>query len=250
MTQTRSIDPEEVGYYERMAGTWWDTEGPFWPLHRLNELRTDYLRDQFCRFFRRDPESHRPLAGLHMLDVGSGGGILSEAMARLGARVTGIDVVERNIHIAALHARHSALEIEYRLATAEALADAGKRFDVVLNMEVVEHVADLDHFMTACCALVADHGIMSVATINRNPLSWLIAIFGAEYVLRWMPRGTHHYKKLRRPAEIEQRLNSAGLDVLDRTGVRINPFKRSLHLTQFMGVNYMLIAARGDEGRK
>jgi 2-polyprenyl-6-hydroxyphenyl methylase/3-demethylubiquinone-9 3-methyltransferase len=123
MTQTRSIDPEEVAYYERMAGTWWDTEGPFWPLHRLNELRTDYLRHRFCRFFRRDSESHRPLAGLHMLDVGSGGGILSEAMARLGARVTGIDVVERNIHIAHLHARQSALEIEYRLTTAEALAD-------------------------------------------------------------------------------------------------------------------------------
>ncbi len=250
MTQARSIDPKEVAYYERMSGTWWDPDGPFWPLHRLNELRTDYLRDRFCRFFRRDSESHRPLAGLHMLDVGAGGGILSEAMARLGARVTGIDVVERNIHIADLHGRQSALEIEYRLTTAEALADAGERFDVVLNMEVVEHVADLDGFMTACGALVADHGIMSIATINRNPLSWLIAIFGAEYVLRWMPRGTHHYRKLRRPDEIEQRLNSAGLDVLERTGVRINPFNRSLHLTQFMGVNYMLIAARGELGRK
>ena len=250
MNDTKSIDPDEVAYYDRMAGTWWDPDGPFWPLHRLNELRTDYLSERFCRFFRKDPKSHRPLAGLRMLDVGSGGGILSEAMARLGAQVTGIDVVERNIQIAALHARRSALEIEYRLLTAEALADAGERFDVVLNMEVVEHVADLHGFMKACSNLVADHGIMSIATINRNPLSWLIAIFGAEYVLRWMPRGTHHYKKLRRPDEIEQYLNSAGLAVLERTGVRINPFKRSLHLTQFMGVNYMLIAARGNGGSK
>ena len=249
MIQTKSIDPKEVAYYERMADTWWDPVGPFWPLHRLNELRVHYLRNWLCRHFLRDPVSKQPLTGLSILDVGSGGGILSEAMAGLGARVTGIDVVERNLHTAALHAQYSALPIEYRHTTAEALAEAGERFDAVLNMEVVEHVADMDSFMKACGALVSDRGIMSVATINRTPLAWLVAIIGAEQVLRWMPQGTHHYRKLRRPAEIEQCLQAAGLNVIARTGVRVNPFDRSLHLTSFMGVNYMLIAARGECGK-
>lgn len=244
MIQTSSIDPKEVLYYERLADTWWDPAGPFWPLHRLNELRENYLRDWLCRHFFRDPELEQPLANLSILDVGSGGGILSESMARLGARVTGIDVVERNIHISALHAQTSALPIEYRHTTAEALAEAGERFDVVLNMEVVEHVANVDSFMTACGNLVADNGAMSVATINRTSLAWLVAIVGAELVLRWMPRGTHHYQKLCKPAEIERYIHLSGLNVIARTGVRVNPFKRSLHLSRFMGINYMMIATR------
>jgi len=244
MIQTSSIDPKEVLYYERLADTWWDQDGPFWPLHRLNQLRVYYLRDWICLHFARDPELERPLTGLTILDVGSGGGILSESMARLGARVTGIDVVERNIRIAALHAQSSALQIKYRHTTAEALAEAGERFDVVLNMEVVEHVADVDGFMTACGDLVADNGAMTVATINRTPLAWLVAIVGAELVLRWMPRGTHHYRKLCKPAEIERYIQLSGLNVIARTGVRVNPFKRSLHLSRFMEINYMMIATR------
>ncbi len=249
MIQSSSIDPKEVAHYERLAETWWDPIGPFWPLHRLNELRVGYLRDQFCRHLTRNSRLEKPFADLRVLDVGCGGGILSEAMAGLGAQVTGIDVVERNIHIAALHAKQSALAIDYRHTTAEALTEAGEQFDVVLNMEVVEHVADFDGFMAASISLVADHGLMSVATINRTPLAWLVAIFGAEYVLRWMPQGTHQYRKLRRPAEIEKRLNAAGLNVIARTGVRVNPFSRSLHLTRFMGINYMMIAAH-REGRQ
>ena len=247
MVEATSIDPKEVAYYERLSKTWWDHEGPFWPLHRLNDLRVIYLREHICRHFSRDWLAKQPLADLSVLDVGCGGGILSEAIARLGARVTGVDVVEKNLNIASIHAKQSALTIDYRHTTVEALAGTGESFDAVLNMEVVEHVADLDGFLGASSSLVAPGGLMSVATINRNLLAWLVAIVGAEYVLRWMPKGTHHYRKLRRPGEIEQILRTAGLEVIERTGVRVNPFNRSLHLTPFMGINYMLIAARGGE---
>ena len=237
----------EVAYYERFSKTWWDPVGPFWPLRRLNNLRVDYLREHICRHFGCDIRAKQPLAGLSVLDVGCGGGTLSEAIARLGARVTGVDVVEKNLNIASSHARQSALVIDYRHTTAEALAGASDRFAVVLNMEVVEHVADIDGFLAASGSLVAPSGIVSVATINRNLLAWLVAIMGAEHILRWMPQGTHQYQKLRRPGEIEQRLRTAGLEVFARTGVLVNPFNRSLHLTPFMGINHMLIAARGKK---
>ena len=242
-----SIDPEEVAYYERMAALWWTEDGPFWPLHRLNALRVEYLREHICRHFGRDPAAERPLAGLHMLDIGCGGGILSQGMTRLGAQITGIDVVEKNIHIARLHAQQSGLRIDYRAETAERLAESGEQFDMVLNMEVVEHVADLPGFMRACTALVRPGGLMSVATINRTPIAWLVAIVGAEYVLRWLPKGTHRYRKLRKPLEVTALLEDAGFAVLARTGVRVNPFKRSLHLTAFMGINYMLVATKAAQ---
>jgi 2-polyprenyl-6-hydroxyphenyl methylase/3-demethylubiquinone-9 3-methyltransferase len=239
-----SIDPDELDYYERLAATWWDAGGPFWPLHRLNALRVDYLRGVFCAQLGLDAEAPQPFQGLRMLDIGCGGGILSEAMARLGAQVTGVDAVERNITVAELHAREGGLTIDYRHDTAEALAGRGEQFDIVLNMEVVEHVADLPGFMRACNALVRPGGLTSVATINRNPLAGLVAIFGAEYVLRWLPKGTHQYRKLRRPAEVEALLAEGGIGVLARTGVRVNPVRRSLHLTPFMGINYMLVGER------
>jgi 2-polyprenyl-6-hydroxyphenyl methylase/3-demethylubiquinone-9 3-methyltransferase len=242
-----SIDPKEVAYYERMAALWWTEDGPFWPLHRLNTLRVEYLRKHICRHFQCDATADQPLQGLRILDIGCGGGILSEAMTRLGARVTGVDVVEKNIHIARLHALQSGLNIDYRADTAEALAGSGEQFDMVLNMEVVEHVADLPGFMQACTALVRPGGLMSVATINRTPIAWLVAIVGAEYVLRWLPKGTHEYHKLRRPPEVIAPLEDAGFTVLAQTGVRVNPFKRSLHLTAFMGVNYMLVATRSTQ---
>jgi 2-polyprenyl-6-hydroxyphenyl methylase / 3-demethylubiquinone-9 3-methyltransferase len=238
-----SIDHAEVAYFEKLAHRWWDTEGPFWPLHRLNAFRTGFLRERLSRAFGSDPAAERPLAGLRLLDIGCGGGILSEALARLGAQVTGIDVVARNIRVAQLHAQGSGLELDYRLVSAEVLAVRGERFDAVLNMEVVEHVEDLPAFLTACGRLVRPGGIMVVATINRTLVAFLIAILGAEYVLGWMPKGTHHWRKLVRPAEVTGGLGDP-FELVHSTGVRINPFDRSFHHTPYLGVNYMLLLQR------
>ena len=243
----RSIDPDEVAYYERLALTWWDTSGPFWPLHRLNTLRVAYLRQFLADYFQRDASLPQPLAGISMLDVGCGGGILSEAMARLGASVTGIDVVERNIAVARRHSQYAELDIEYRLISAEALLAEGVTYDVVLNMEVVEHVADLPGFMQACCELVAPTGVMTLATINRTWLSWLFAIVGAEYILRWLPKGTHQWRRFPKPEELEQHLSNHEMNVIARTGVRVNPLTRGFGLTSIMAVNYMLIASRDQQ---
>ena len=239
-----TVDDREVAYYTRFAATWWDPDGPFWPLHLLNRLRVEYLRDQLCRRWSRDPGAPTPLAGLRLLDVGCGGGILSESMARLGASVTGIDVVERNIAIARDHAAGAGLDIDYRAITASDLRESAAPFDIVLNMEVVEHVADLSAFMADCCAMVAPGGTTAVATINRNPLAGLVAIFGAEYVLRLLPRGTHRYAMLRKPAEVAACLEAGGLTVADRTGVCVNPWRRRMSLTRSMAINYMLLADR------
>ena len=240
----RTVDPREVRYYERQSTFWWDAEGPFWPLHGLNELRVNWIREQLCRHFGRNAATAEPLAGLRILDIGCGGGILSESMARLGAHVTGIDVVEKNIRIARLHALQQGLEVDYRFVTAAQQEAAGERFDVVLNMEVVEHVADLPAFMASACALTAPGGIMFVATINRTPKSWLFAKVGAEYVLRLLPRGTHRWSMFRRPEEIRSLLHRGGLEVSDITGVGLNPLARRFWLTRSLQVNYMLMASR------
>jgi len=244
MNHDSTIDQREVEFYTRLADTWWDREGPFWPLHQLNELRTAYILDKLCQHFGRDATSDKPLDGLRVLDVGCGGGILSESMANYGAQVTGIDIVEKNIRIASLHAAQQDLEIEYGMTTASSLAETGDVFDVVLNMEVVEHVADVDAFMRDCCRLVSATGVMFVATINRNLLSWVVAIVGAEYVLRWLPRGTHRWGWFRTPAETAVQLAKGGLAVEDSAGVTANPFNRRLRMTKSTKVNYMLFAAR------
>lgn len=242
--QAPSVDPREVAHYRQFAATWWDPTGPFWPLHRLNGLRVPWIRERVCRHFDLDETLEQPLEGLSVVDIGCGGGILSESMARLGATVHGIDVVDRNIAIASDHAVAEGLDINYELITAEALAERGIRYDIVLNMEVVEHVADLPGFMAAACDLLRSRGLMFVATINRNPLAWFLAIFGAEYVLRWLPKGTHRYRLLRKPAEVGALLADDELQVLDRTGVKVNPLRKELSLTRSMLVNYMLSAAR------
>ena len=227
-----------------MAETWWDREGPFWPLHTLNELRLTFIRDHLCEHFGRDASAATPLKGLQVLDVGCGGGILAEAMAGLGADVTGIDIVEKNINIASLHAEGQDLSVAYQLTTAAELAASGARFDVVLNMEVVEHVADLDAFMHDCNRLVDEGGVMFVATINRTLLAWLFAIVGAEYVLRWLPRGTHRWQLFRKPQEISRLLADDGLAVKDITGVAVNPFNHSMRCTGLTQVNYMMFCTR------
>lgn len=244
MTHDATVDAREVDFYTRMAETWWDPGGPFWPLHKLNRLRTAYIRDKLCDHFGRDATAEQPLRGLSVLDVGCGGGILSESMAKLGAEVTGIDVVQKNIAIATLHATKSSLSIDYRLCTASDMVESGARFDIVLNMEVVEHVADVAAFMADCARLTDENGVMFVATINRTLKAWLFAIIGAEYVLRWLPRGTHRWSMFQKPAETEQHLGTGGLSVLDTVGVAANPFKRSLRITRSTAVNYMMFCAR------
>ena len=237
-----SADPEEMRRFERLAATWWDPAGPFWPLHRLNALRTGWLRERLAGHFGRDPGAPAPLDGLRVLDIGCGGGILSESMARLGAQVTGIDIVARNVAIARRHAEGQGLAIDYRAQAVEQLGDTP--YDVVLNMEVVEHVADLPGFMDACGRQVRAGGVMVVATLNRTPKSWLFAIVGAEYVLGWLPRGTHQWRRFVTPGEAEGLCRAGGLEVVARTGVRMNPLTRELHLCRSLAVNYMLLAVR------
>lgn len=238
-----NIDPREVAHFESLAHRWWDEQGPFWPLHRLNAFRVDYVRRQVCAALGRQAHGERPLAGLKVLDIGCGGGILSESVAGLGARVLGIDVAEKNLNVCRIHAEWSGADVEYRLVTVEELVAEGAQFDLVLNMEVVEHVERLPEFLGQCARLVRPGGVMVVATINRTLLAWLTAIIGAERILRWLPKGTHHFRKLVKPKEV---VGGLGRDfrVLDRVGVRVNPFDRSFHFTPFMGVNYMMVFER------
>ncbi|MDZ7751058.1 MAG: bifunctional 2-polyprenyl-6-hydroxyphenol methylase/3-demethylubiquinol 3-O-methyltransferase UbiG [Gammaproteobacteria bacterium] len=239
-----SVDESELPYYQRLAHTWWDDGGPFWPLHRLNRLRTAFIRERLCAGFGRDPDKPRPLAGLTALDVGCGGGILSESLHDMGLSVHGVDVVEKNIQVARLHAAAGGRDIAYTTITAEDLAARGVPYDVVLNMEVVEHVADLESFMMACNALVAPGGMTFVATINRTWAAFTSAIVGAEYILGWLPRGTHRYAKLRRPAEVIRLLEAGGLGVDATVGVRVNPLTRHFALSDYLGINYMVAASR------
>ena len=240
MQSSSTIDPVEVEYYKRLAAQWWDEQGKLWPLHRLNRLRTEYLKQKICEHFGQNPNREKPLEGLSVIDIGCGGGILSESMARLGATVTGIDVVYKNLQVAKHHSRMSRLDIDYREITAEALVEEQTQFDVVLNMEVVEHVLNLPLFLQSCTQLLKPGGIFFVATINRNFWSWLIAIIGAEYILGWLPRGTHQWTKFVKPGELADIFSRAGLTVKAQTGVRINPFNKRFSLTSNLHVNYML----------
>jgi 2-polyprenyl-6-hydroxyphenyl methylase/3-demethylubiquinone-9 3-methyltransferase len=241
-----TIDQAEVDRFSAMAAEWWDPTGKFRPLHKFNPVRLTYIRDLVCAQFGRDPHSHRPLEGLRILDIGCGGGLLSEPMARMGADVVGADASEKNIGIAKAHAAGSGVPVDYRAVTAEALAEAGETFDVVLNMEVVEHVSDVDFFLTTCASMVRPGGMTFVATINRTMKAAALAIFAAENVLRWLPRGTHQYEKLVRPEEIEKPLTASGLTVTDHTGVFFNPLLNQWNLSKDMDVNYMLVARRAS----
>jgi len=244
-----TIDPTEVDYYNRLADQWWDLQGKFWPLHRLNELRVEYIKQVICLHFDRSPDSDQPLAGITVVDIGCGGGILSESMAKLGAIVHGIDVVEKSIKVASQHSLLSQLSIDYELTDLANLADRGKVYDVVLNMEVVEHVSELPLFMSQCSRLVSDNGLMFIATLNRNFLSWLFAIVGAEYLLGWLPRGTHSWRKFVKPAELESLLAINNLAVRQITGVKVNPFNRQFSLNKRLFVNYMLSAVNSSPNR-
>lgn len=241
----RTVDDGEIAKFAAMAAEWWDPDGKFRPLHRLNPVRLEFLRDRIADRFGRNTRADRPLAGLTVLDVGCGGGLLCEPMTRLGAAVTGIDAGEGNVEIARAHAEAMGLSIDYRFAAAADLAAAGRAFDVVLNMEVIEHVADRDAFLDDCARLVRPGGLMFLATLNRTPKAYLLAIVGAEYVLRWLPRGTHAWRRFVRPSEMAASLRRAGMTMTELTGVAYDPLKDGWKLAPHdLDVNYMAVAVK------
>jgi 2-polyprenyl-6-hydroxyphenyl methylase/3-demethylubiquinone-9 3-methyltransferase len=242
MNTSKTTSQEEIGRFNAMAETWWDPAGPMWPLHRLNTVRVPFILDTLERLSLAGGSQTRRLEGLRILDIGCGAGLLSESMAALGAIVTGVDPAERNIAIARDHARVSGLAITYLHGSVDTL-DL-EPYDVVLNMEVVEHVEKLELFMARCCDLTGPGGLQFLATINRNPLSWLVAIVGAEYVLRWLPRGTHQWRNFVKPREAAALLGTGGMSVIARRGVAVNPLTRGYRLTGFEGVNYMMAARK------
>lgn len=245
MAQASTIDAQEIDKFQAMAAEWWDPNGKFKPLHMLNPCRLDYITSQVASEFQRDLAEPLPFKGLRILDIGCGGGLLAEPMARLGAEVVGADAAERNIPVATVHAEEQGLDIDYRHTTAEALADAGEQFDAVLNMEVVEHVADPQAYLNACHALLKPGGLMTCSTINRNPKSYAVAILGAEYIMRWLPKGTHEWSKFITPDELCRMLEKTGLDPVDRTGFVFNPVAWSWSLSdRDLSVNYVTTSVR------
>jgi 2-polyprenyl-6-hydroxyphenyl methylase/3-demethylubiquinone-9 3-methyltransferase len=241
-----TIDPSEVAKFEAMAAEWWNPNGKFRPLHLMNPCRLDYITSQIAAEYGRDLTKPLPFAGLRILDIGCGGGLLSEPMARLGAEVVGADAAPRNIPVAQVHAQASGLTIDYRFTTAEDLAAAGEQFDVVLNMEVVEHVSDPLVYLTACHDLLKSGGIMLCSTLNRNPKSYLMAIIGAEWVMRWLPKGTHDWAKFITPDELYDLINRAGLTPVDRKGMVFNPVSWGWSVSaRDLSVNYVTTSRKG-----
>ncbi|MCZ2203911.1 bifunctional 2-polyprenyl-6-hydroxyphenol methylase/3-demethylubiquinol 3-O-methyltransferase UbiG [Bartonella sp. A05] len=239
-----TIDQKEIDHFSRIAAEWWDPQGKFRPLHKFNPIRLAYIKEKICLAFDRDPHSLTPFKNLKLLDIGCGGGLLCEPMARLGAIVVGADAAQTNIEVAKMHAIQSGLSIDYRTTTAETLAEEGEQFDVILNMEVVEHVADVNLFLSATAKMLKPQGLMFVSTLNRTWKAWGLAIIGAEYILRWLPKGTHDYKKFLKPQELKNRLFKDAITVIDETGITYNPFNDSWNRSQDMDVNYILLAKR------
>ena len=242
MTDAPSIDPGEVAKFSAMAAEWWDPAGKFAPLHKFNPVRLGFIREVTGAHFGR--QGLKPFQGLSLLDIGCGGGLLSEPMARLGFAVLGADASEKNLKTAAAHAVSSGVEIDYRVATAESLAADGRAFDVVLNMEVIEHVADLPGYLGACARLVKTGGLMFVATLNKTLKSLALAKIGAEDVLRWLPPGTHDWNRFVEPRRLQAMLEEAGLKVLKTQGVAFDPLAWNWRLSADTDVNYMVVAGR------
>jgi 2-polyprenyl-6-hydroxyphenyl methylase/3-demethylubiquinone-9 3-methyltransferase len=244
MSPATTVDTDEVEKFSALAEEWWDPRGKMAPLHKFNPVRLAYIRDALCNHFDRTPKQVPSLGGLRLLDIGCGAGLLCEPLTRLGAALVGVDPSGKNVAAARLHAQESGLAIDYRVGTAEALADAGERFDVVLAMEVVEHVADVNLFVRRCAEMVRPGGLMILATLNRTLKSFALAIVGAEYILRWLPRGTHQWDRFVTPNELEIAVELGGLQVIDTRGVIYNPLTDSWQLGRDTDVNYMLTAER------
>ena len=242
--EATTIDPEDVARFSAIANEWWDPDGKFKPLHRFNPIRLQYIRDRLCAQFGRDTQSLRPFDGLRFLDVGCGGGLISEPLSRMGADVTGIDASDRNVGTARVHAEKSGLDIDYRVTTVEELAAMGDTFDAVISMEVVEQVADVDLFLDGCATLMDVNGAIVLATLNRTPKSFAFGIVGAEYIMRWLPRGTHDWKKFVRPSELARGLRRNRVSVDDISGLTFNPLSGEWKISNDMSVNYVLFGTR------
>ena len=242
---SRTANADEIARFSAMAEKWWDPNGVMKPLHKFNPIRLQVLRDNICTHLGRDPHQIDALKDVEIIDIGCGAGLLSEPLARMGAKMTSIDAAENNIEVAKVHAAQSGLAIDYRNCTPEMLADEGKQFDIVLNMEVIEHVDDPQFFMQACAALLKPGGLMFVATLNRTLKSLALAKFGAEYILRWLPAGTHDWRKFVKPSEMSGFLRGAGLDLVDITGVAYNPITDKWSVApRDLDINYMVIAQK------
>ncbi len=239
-----SVDAAEVERFARLSAEWWNPRGKFRPLHKFNPVRLAYIKREIAARFSRDDRALDALKGLSLIDIGCGGGLIAEPLAKLGATVTGVDAARTNIEVAKIHAASSGVAIDYRCATAEAIEAEGHRFDVVLALEIVEHVTDPAAFLRSCAALVKPGGLLFVATINRTMKAYALAIIGAEYVLGWLPKGTHQWEKFVTPQEIETALVPTGMTVIDRQGVFFNPLRDQWALSRDMDVNYMMLAAR------
>ena len=239
-----TVDPAEIEKFRRMADEWWDPRGKFRPLHRFNPVRLQFLNDRLCRHFCRDPKADRPLSGLRLLDIGSGGGLVAEPLTRLGAEVVGIDATARNVEVARLHAAEGGLAIDYRHAAAEELAETGESFDAVLALEIVEHVASLEAFVAAAARMTRPGGLLVVATLNRTLKAFGLAIVGAEYVLGWLPKGTHDWRKFVRPSELEAAMRASALTLAETVGVSYNPLLDRWSLGSDLDVNYLAVATK------
>ena len=238
--KNNTINKKEIEKFSKIAEEWWDPEGKFKPLHKFNPIRISYIKNNIISSLNLKNKQNKPLEKVKILDIGCGGGLLSEPMARLGANVVGADAAEKNIPVAKVHAQNSGLEIDYRHTSAEEIAKTSEKFDVVLNMEVIEHVADPLGFLTACKQLLEPNGLMLCSTINRNPKSYLMAIIGAEHVMRWLPKGTHDWNKFITPDELFDLLKNAGFTPVDRKGFVFNPLKWSWAISnQDLSVNYV-----------
>jgi len=244
VSETSTVDKEDVERFSRIAEEWWDENGKFRPLHRINPVRLAYMRDQACRHFKRDAQQIQSLSGLRLIDIGCGGGLLSEPFARMGAKVTAIDASDKNIKVARLHSEKMGLDIDYRCTTPEQICKEGSEaYDIVLALEIVEHVADVPEFLRACTKMVKPGGILFMSTLNRTVKSYAMAIAGAEYVLRWLPRGTHNWKQFLKPSELCSGLRREGMTVTHMTGMVFNPFSNRWRIDDNdLGVNYLLSA--------